>query len=267
LSIIVFEESNIRRSRSKHPTQITDLFDDYEQISELARSSTPFIREAKRRLTLHFNIFGVQSEMDIRMPNRLVLGYTRTMMGFLLFNPRPQHIGMIGLGGGSIQKYCYRSLPDTQISVAEISPEVIAFRDSFHIPKDDHRFRIFCEDGADFVARQQGQFDVLMVDGFDGAGQPPQLCSRSFYDNCYTALTPEGILVVNLYDGRNSALISRVRRSFRNRVVAVGGEDSENAVVFAAKGKILGRSNEQFEIHAKNIERAAACQETWGKIA
>jgi spermidine synthase len=243
------------------------LFDDYEEISELSRTSAPFTREAKRRLTLHFNIFGVQSEMDIRMPNRLVLGYTRTMMGFLLFNPGPQHIGMIGLGGGSIPKYCYRILPETQISVAEISPEVIAFRDSFHIPKDDHRFRIFCEDGADFVARQQSHFDVLLVDGFDSAGQPPQLCSRSFYDNCYRALTAEGILVVNLYDGRNSALISRVRRSFRNRVVAVGGEDSENAVVFAARGKVLGQSNEQFEIHAKNIERAAACQERWGKIA
>jgi hypothetical protein len=37
--------------------------------------------------------------------------------------------------------------------------------------------------------------------------------------------------------------------------------------VFAGRGKVLGQSNEQFEIHAKNIERAAACQERWGKIA
>jgi spermidine synthase len=237
---------------------VSDLFDGYEESPDLPSTSAPFIREGKRTLTLHFNIFGVQSEMDTRVPNRLTLGYTRTMMCFLLFNDRPQHIGMIGLGGGSIQKYCHRYLPDTRISVAEISPEVIALRDCFHIPMDDHRFKVTCEDGADFVRRQQSQFDVLIVDGFDIAGQPPQLCSQGFYDDCRTALAPEGILVVNVCDSRDSVLISRMRRSFRNRIVVVGGDDGTNTVVFAAKGNILGHSNEQFTINGRKIERAAA---------
>ncbi|MBC8168009.1 MAG: transferase [Bryobacteraceae bacterium] len=242
---------------------MTDLFDDYEESPEISCTSAPFIRERKRNISLHFNVFGVQSEMDTRMPNRLVLGYTRTMMGFLLFNPNPRHIGMIGLGGGSIQKYCHHYLPDTRISVAEVNAEVIGFRDCFHIPRDDHRFKVTCEDGADFVRRQQNQFDVLIVDGFDTAGQPAQLCSQVFYDNCYMALTPEGILVVNVYEGRNSLLISRVRKSFQDRVVAVGGDDSDNAIVFAARGKVLGQTNEQFTSNGQSIERAAACQ-TWG---
>src|SRR3954463_975616 len=156
---------------------MTELFDDYEQSSEAAGTSMPFVRESKRALSLHFNIFSVQSLMDPAMPDHLVLGYTRTIMGFLLFHPQPRHIGTIGLGGGSIQKYCYRHLPQTQISVAEINPEVIAFRDSFHIPNDDDRFQVFCEDGADFVKRHQSRFDVLIVDGFDAAGLPDQLCS------------------------------------------------------------------------------------------
>ena len=37
-----------------------------------------------------------------------------------------------------------------------------------------------------------------MVDGFDKFGQSPQLCSQQFYDDCFTALTPEGVLVLNL---------------------------------------------------------------------
>jgi spermidine synthase len=256
------------RKRSRYPTStVIDLFDDYEESSKLSRTSGPAIREGKRTLSLHFNIFGIQSEMDTKAPNRLVLGYTRTMMGFLVFNPQPQHIGMIGLGGGSIQKHCHRHLPHTQISVAEISPEVIALRDCFCIPKDDNRFKVSCEDGADFVRRQQSQFDVLMVDGFDEAGQPPQLCSQGFYNNCRTALAPEGILVVNVCDSRNSVLISRMRRSFRNRVLVVGGDDGTNTIVFAARGNILGRSNEQFTINEQNIERAAASLRDVGKIA
>ena len=235
-----------------------NLFDRYDEPQELSCISAPLMREGKDTLSLHFGFVGVQSEMDTKMPHRLVLSYTQTMMGFLLFNPRPQHIGMIGLGGGSIQKYCHRYLPHTEISVAEINPDVITLRDSFCVPKDDHRFRVFCEDGADFVRRQQSQFDVLMVDGFDIEGQPPQLCSQVFYDDCYSSLTPEGILVVNVCDGSNPMLFSRMRRSFRNRIVAVSSGDSSNTIVFAARGSILGYSREEFAANAQKIERAAS---------
>ena len=214
----------------------------------------PFVLGGKRTLSLHFSIIGVQSRMDVRMPDRLVLGYTRTMVGFLLFNAQPRHIGMIGLGGGSIPKYCYRRLPGTRISVAEISPEVIGFRDAFQIPKDDNRFQVFCEDGADFVARRQDQFDVLIVDGFDKAGQPPQLCSPAFYADCYKALTPEGILVVNVYEGRHSVLIPRLSEIFGNRMILVGGEDSNNTIVFATKGTVLGRTDEELAVSRERIE-------------
>ncbi len=178
--------------------------------------------------------------MDTRKPDRLVLGYTRTLMDFLRFHPSPRHIGMIGLGGGSLVKHCYRSLPEARISVAEISAEVIAFRDRFLIPADDSRFGVFCEDGADFVKRNPGGFDVLIVDGFDSAGQPPQLSSAEFYDDCYRALTSDGVMAANVCEGRTSVLIDRLRRSFRKRILVVGGEESDNAIVFAAKGKIAG---------------------------
>ena len=92
-------------------------------------------------VSLHFNRCEVQSAMYKHAPDELVLSYTRTMMSFLVFNKQPRHVGMIGLGGGSMPKYCYRHLPDTTISVAEINPEVIALRDRFLVPKDDHRFQ------------------------------------------------------------------------------------------------------------------------------
>ncbi len=110
-------------------------------------------------------------------------------------------------------KYCYRHLPHTRITIAEINPEVIAFRDRFYIPDDDFRFKVHCEDGADFVARHSGEFDILIVDGFD-LGQPTQLCSPQFYDDCYQALSPEGMMVVNLCDDVE-VLLSRIRWSFR----------------------------------------------------
>lgn len=219
-------------------SQMIELFDDYEVSLARLGDSSPFIQEYGSTVALHFDEFEVQSVMNKHAPDELVLSYTRTMMNSLVFNTRPSHVGMIGLGGGSMPKYCYRRLPDATIAVAEINPEVIALRDYFLIPKDNKRFMVYCEDGADFVRRQPGQFDVLFVDGFDHKGQPPQLCSQQFYGNCYRSLRSQGLLVVNVCDGLH--LISRIRRSFRNQIiVADGGGNSSNTIVFAGKGNIL----------------------------
>lgn len=217
------------------------LFADYEASFDDSGESSPFVQEYGGVVSLHFSRFEVQSAMYKDAPDDLVLSYTRIMMSFLAFTKAPRHIGIIGLGGGSLPKYCYRHLPNTTISVSEINPKVISLRDRFLIPKDDYRFRIYCEDGADFVQRQSGQLDVLLVDGFDGTGQPPQLCSQQFYSHCYRSLTSAGLLVVNVSDRRH--LISRIGRSFRNQVIVANVRSStSNTIVFAGKGNILGAS-------------------------
>lgn len=224
----------------------TDLFDDYEESAAGTRDASPFISEYEGSeyegaLCLHFNVSQVQSAMYKHAPDDLVIGYTRTMMNFLMFNKQPRHVGMIGLGGGSLQKACYRRLPYAFISVAEINPEVIALRDAFFIPKDDERFIVCCEDGAEFVRRQPGEFDVLLVDGFDDKGQPPQLCSEQFYSDCYRSLTPHGLLVVNVCDDH---LVSRIRRCFRNQLIVTDSDaKSSNTIVFAGRGNILAKAH------------------------
>jgi spermidine synthase len=233
------------------------LSDEYEEYKRRSRMSAPFIYEEDGTLTLYFEMGSAQSRMHADQPDFLMLGYTRTMMGFLLFNKRPRHIGTIGLGGGSIQKHCYRCLPHTRISVAEISPEVIALRDDFYIPKDDFRFKVFCEDGADFVFRHSNEFDVLIVDGFDITGQPAQLCSQRFYDNCYNALTPDGVMVVNLSDHGYNTLLGRIREGFQNHVVVVGCDDGENQIAFAGKGNAFAfaRSGNAFKKYIQHMKQ------------
>jgi spermidine synthase len=216
-----------------------NLSDENREHKRHPGAAQPFIYEDEETVTLYFEMGSVQSQMKVGRPNLLMLDYTRSMMGFLLVNNLPRHIGTIGLGGGSIQKHCYRTIPQSLISVAEISSEVIALRDHFFIPKDDSRFTVFCEDGANFVARHSNEFDVLIVDGFDITGQPEQLCSQRFYDDCYEALTPNGVMAVNMPDHNFRGLLARMRLSFRNLVVVVGCEDGDNQIAFAAKGSAL----------------------------
>lgn len=219
-------------------TSITMLLERYIQFSRATASGKPVVMQKNCTQTLMFDAFSVQSEMNISNPDELILGYTQSMMGALLFQPAPRHIGMIGLGGGSLLKFCHRHLPDAAISVAEIDPEVIALRDQFHIPEDSARLAVHCVDGAEFVRQADGLFDLLMVDGFDRDGQPAGLCSRAFYADCHRSLAPGGVMVVNLLgDNVRDTLecIGRMRASFGAAVLAVDSLDSQNRIVFACK--------------------------------
>jgi len=170
-------------------------------------------------------------------PGRLALEYTRLMMGFLLFRDAPARVAMIGLGGGSLAKYCASRLPDVEFTAIEMSSEVIALRDAFEIPPDGPRFRVLCDDGADFVRRDGEPLDVLLVDGFDRGGQPDRLCSAAFYDACRARLAAHGVLAVNLYsdDVGHDAYVDRIRDAFAGNVVSVAADGSANVVVFAGR--------------------------------
>jgi spermidine synthase len=196
----------------------------------------PVVSQERGVLTLHFGSDYIQSQMVVDEPDFLALAYTRTMMAFEMFVPEPREMALIGLGGGSIAKWCYRHHPNTQLTVIEINPHVIAVRDAFQIPQDDQRFRILCEDGAKFVANTPTLFDVLLVDCFTEKYPPRELCSQEFYDNCNQALTEVGLMVVNLCVKNHRRILSRIHKSFGGQILLSADKDG-NTVVFACKGK------------------------------
>lgn len=214
------------------------------ETQEPACHVRPFVHEGGSFRSLHFSIHEVQSRMSLEDPCALDLEYSRTMMGFLWFKPEPKHIAMIGLGGGSLAKFCHRYLPATRIEVVEINPHVLALRDEFQIPPDDERLTVLLGDGAAFVRDAQTGCDVLMVDGFDYDGQPSALSSQAFYDDCADHLQPGGILVVNLFshDPQYGLFVDRIRRSFADQVLVVEGADLGNSIVFAFKEPRLHRA-------------------------
>ncbi|WP_374569350.1 fused MFS/spermidine synthase [Ideonella sp.] len=222
----------------------------------------PFVYETLTSKALHFSISAIQSRMKLRDPYALDLEYTRTMMGFLLFHPAPRQIVMIGLGGGSLAKFCHHHLPKASIQVAEINPHVIALRDEFHVPADDERFRVIRTDGAQFVRHRVTRPDVLMVDGFDTDGQPSRLCSQRFYDDCHEMLQPDGILVVNLHYGHRmrDAYVERIRRSFDDAVLVVDDGDLSNSIVFACKGHALDQARASKAARPTSLDPAACDQ-------
>ncbi|MCK7473843.1 MAG: hypothetical protein MZV49_10665 [Rhodopseudomonas palustris] len=97
---------------------------------------------------------------------------------------------MIGLGGGSIAKFCHHHLPRTRFTAVEVDAEVIALRQEFAIPDDDERFEVVHDDGANFLSRTALRPDVVLVDAFDEIGVAPSLASLEFHLSVSRVLQP-----------------------------------------------------------------------------
>ncbi len=197
----------------------------------------PIVRRGLFHTSLQFTSTEAQSRMWTFRPQALLIGYTRSMMGFIRFVPVPERICMIGLGGGSLAKYCFRHLPRALIDVVEINPQVIALRRTFRVPADDQRFRVHLDDGAAFIRRHRGRYDVLLVDGYDETGIPAPLASQRFYNDCYAALVEGGVLVVNLFCRDADRHLQRIRKRFGGAVISLQEPGMSNQVVFAWVGR------------------------------
>lgn len=254
--------------RPRFPGMSANASEPLSAPHRCGRANSPVVIETPHLVSLCFDDRGMQSCMYADSPDMLALGYTRTAMGFLLLRPEPRRIAMIGLGGGSLAKYCHRHLPDAQITTVEINPDVIALRDRFRIPPDDARFAVLCADGARYVASRDACADVLIVDGFDAAGLPYELGNRQFYADCHRHLAEGGVLVVNLLtdDPRVADCLAALRDVFGASATLAPAEDSAlNLIGFAWKGDaplpsletMIERANAIADRHSVDLVEAA----------
>jgi len=199
-------------------------------------AKTVYVSEKFGVRSLHIGSDTVQSSMRLARPYDLELSYTRSMMAFLLFCPVPRNVLMIGLGGGSVAKFIHHYMPETEIRVLEIDPQVVAVaRQCFMVPADDARFRIIVGDGAAHMAGPGGAADVIMVDGYDAESHVEELATREFYDNCRNRLSSSGILVVNLWGGDRqfNETLKRIESAFPDGTLCLPARKPGNVITFA----------------------------------
>lgn len=222
----------------------------------LRRAPAVTVSEAGGIRSLHVGGDAIQSAMRIDDPFALALDYTRCMMAFLLFHPRPRDALMIGLGGGSLAKFVYRRLKGTRVRVIECDTRVVqAARSYFSLPSDDARLQVEIGDGAQALVPQG--CDLLMVDGFEDEAQAPGLASQDFYDAAFLALRDPGVLVINFMDD-DPAFDRRLRwleRAFGGAVLAMPALSDPNVLVFALRGAPPRVTWDRLRARAEQLER------------
>lgn len=217
-----------------------------------------YVSERRGVRSLHIGSDVIQSSMRIARPDDLELAYTRGLMAFLLFNPEPRRVLMIGLGGGSLAKFIHRRMPQTRITAVEINPRVVAVaRDCFGLPPEDGRFRIVIGDGADYLDGRRACADVIVIDGYDAQQQAASLVTADFYRACVAALTQDGVATVNLWsdDGQPDRCLGRIAETFPGGAVSFKAGRHGNLAVLGFKRAPAAALWQTLDERAVQLER------------
>lgn len=218
---------------------------------------TVYIAEKFGVRTLHIGSDTVQSAMRLNAPNELELSYTRSMMGFLLFNDRPKSVLMVGLGGGSVAKFVYHRMPAASVRAIEINERVVTVaRRYFDVPDNDERFEVIIGDGAEFVTRESVSADVIMVDGYDGESHVEAVSTLAFYRACHARLNAGGLLVVNLWGGDRefNETLKRIEQAFPAGTLCLPAERPGNVIVFGFRTAPGHLAWKELEARAQRLE-------------
>lgn len=207
---------------------------------------------------LHFGTVWVQGAMRIGRPWKIELDYQRQMMAPLLFLPEPARVLQLGLGAAALARFCWKHLPRSEITVVEVSEEVLATaRRWFALPEDDRRLAVLVDDARNVVAqpRLRRSFDWLQVDLYDRAARGPVLDDEPFYAACRRLLRAPGIAVFNLFGRAFEPSFARIAAAFDDRALVLPEADAGNRIVLAFNGPPLEIPWPVLYARASEVER------------
>jgi spermidine synthase len=178
-----------------------------------------------------------QSAIEPANPRAVPMEYVRYALLGLAHHGRPRRVLMVGLGGGTFTTLVHRALPDTTVDAVEIDPVVVAAARAHFGLRDDARYRVHVADAADWVARDRGSYDLVLLDAYAGEGIPAALASEAFFRAVARRLAPGGVVAINIAelqaDGRAAArAFTRVLAPFDCRQTPLDG----NVLLFGAHG-------------------------------
>ncbi|MCL6450472.1 MAG: polyamine aminopropyltransferase [Acetobacteraceae bacterium] len=140
----------------------------------------------------------------------------------LLTHPEPRRVLIVGGGDGGAVREVLRHPQVESVFLVEIDREVVEasrrFLPGLSCALDDPRVTVVYQDGAEFVAGAQGEFDVILVDSTDPVGPAVPLFRGPFYSAVARALRPDGLVVAQTESPFvNGPVISQVFGEVRQR--------------------------------------------------
>jgi spermidine synthase len=186
----------------------------------------------------------VESQMDMAVPQRLLIAYTRSMFASYLFVPNPTRVLLVGLGGGSMVRFLEHYEPQLYIDAVDIDPAILTIASDYFGTRPSEKVKLVAADGFAYIENSIRKFDVIYMDAFlkpsegtDSTGVPLDLKTAAFYQSMQTHLTEAGAVVFNLNEQDSTAAdVRTIEKSFASTHV-FEVEGSGNLVVVATRQK------------------------------
>lgn len=226
--------------------------------------NTIFVYQRGSIVTLRFGrrwAVPIQSQVNLDDLREHRLEYTELSFCGLLYQPQPRRVLTLGLGGGVIPRELRRYYPEAVIDVVEIDKAIPPIARQYFGFAEDPNLRVFVEDGRMFIKKQlrleqSPRYDLIILDAFNGDYIPFHLMTRQFLEEVRAALSPDGVVVANVFYG--NLLFDAEWATFLEvfgRCQAFMGKDSGNAMLVST-GPLV-RQPEAKEL----IDRARDLQE------
>lgn len=130
----------------------------------------------------------------------------------------------IGLGGGDIPAYILSHCPEnTHVQSIEYDPRVVDVAGKFFGTNDGKgRHQVITGDGgaqAAALLEAGRQYDAILVDVFDDAGDVPRSCvDAGFVKTVHGLLRPSGKFIQQVWDRQHGELLSGLKNQFEGQV-------------------------------------------------
>ncbi len=209
---------------------------------------------------LHFGTNYKQSAMLLADPLFLQLRYSRAMMAGLLFSQSLRRSMLVGLGGGSLAKFLLHYYPVLNIDVIECRSGVIEVARRFFDLPSDPRLNVIVGEGGALIkqyANEPGRYDLLVVDAFDHAAVASTVISHNFFEACYRMLSPEGIMVINLWKTDAKLFkqaVNFLSDTFKGRLLGLPVRDRGNIIYFGFPGRLPKIKLKDMQARAERFE-------------
>jgi len=203
----------------------------------------------QHHLKFDSDLDAIQSAINLEQPHQLIMQNLQYLMGILLFIQAPKKILLLGVGGGSLVHFFAHYLPDSEVTGVEYNAQLINIaQQQLGLPQASAQLRYIIEDARDFVQQTDEQFDLVVIDIFEGRRSPQWLLEKTFNLQLKRCLSAQGAVAYNLLinsETKFSRFYELMRQLYQQQTLCMETEDYENILVYGLNKKSRPRSMEK----------------------
>lgn len=190
----------------------------------------------RKHRVLTFNSIFEQSKVDRRHPHLPVHEYNRAMLLPAAF-ATPDHVTVLGLGGGVMVNALMHLFPECQVHAVELRQAVLDIaREYFELPDECQRLAVTIADARDALEHQpDASTNMILADLYNADRMSPAQAQKQFVDDCVRVLDSDGWLILNYHrtPDPEGPYFRQLKQHFA--VLLMFSSKSNNTVVYASK--------------------------------